>query len=1072
VYDSQLVRNPIDSFILARLEKEGLTYSPEADRLTLVRRLYLDLLGLPPSPQEADAFVNDAGPDAYEKLVDRLLASPQYGENFARHWLDLARYADTNGYEKDRPREMWRWRDWVIHALNADMPYDQFTIEQIAGDMLPNATADHRIATGFHRNTMINEEGGIDVEEFRYYSVVDRVSTTATTWLGLTVQCAQCHNHKYDPISQKDYFRFFALLNNADEPMLEVPTEAELSAHRKIEREVAELDERRAEEFPLNPDALAWTLLDPVEFTSSSGGKLVKQPDRSLLAKWAGPQRDTYTVRVDTDLRHIVAFKLETLTDSELPSAGPGLADNGNFVLSEFSVTTGPKGRNEQQEAVALWNPSADFAQDGMPVRQAIDNNPKSGWGVDNGSDQPNTGHQAMFETKEPLSRDGGQRLTFTLSQQHGQRHLVGRFRLWAATIDPSDDAAAHVQRLRRAHRAEAQAAWEARMKQVAADWTILDPETFISDKSATMTELDDRSILVTGDRPTRDVYTVTYNVPLDRITGLRLEALADERLPYGGPGRGSAVSDGNFMLNEIEVEARPVHGDGQPVTLKFRRATATAYGGFGGRDHKPEFAFDGDIDSGWSVLGHTGRDHAAVFELAEPVSVAGGVQLTVRYVQNFIDQHTLGRFRLSATGDLKPLEVTRLSADVEAIFTMPQEWRNDQQRAMLADAFLDRAEPLAEQNATIAEVRDRAPEFTTTLVMQERVKDARQTHIHVRGEFKQQGEKVAPAVPDILPPLPENEHNDRLTLARWLVSRENPLTARVAVNRAWQHFFGRGIVRTSEDFGTRGDLPSHPELLDWLAVEFMDQGWSMKKLHKLIVMSAAYGQSSKLTPELLEHDPENVLLARGPRFRVSGEVIRDLALTASGLLSLKMGGPSVFPPQPEGVTSLSYGPLAWNASAGEDRYRRSIYTFIKRTTPYATYITFDAPIPDVCSARRVRSNTPLQSLTLLNDPVFVEASQALANRIMIEGPDAMDERLIYAFRLCLTRTPDEADLEQLRSLYNDQYDAIGEDEATAAQIALRDPKQKPEGVNLRELAALTMVANTLLNLDETVTKQ
>ncbi len=1072
VFDDHLVRNPIDAFVLGRLERENLAFSPEADRVTLVRRLYLDLIGLPPSPEEVDAFLTDDRPDAYEQLVDQLLASPQYGEHFARTWMDIARYADTNGYEKDRPREMWRWRDWVIEALNADMPYDQFTVEQIAGDMLPDATLDQRIATGFHRNTMINEEGGIDVEEFRYYSVVDRVETTGTAWLGLTIQCAQCHNHKYDPISQREYFEFFSLLNNADEPMMPVPTEAELAAHQRVAKQVAALEAKRGEEFPLDPADLTWTLLDPVEFTTTSGGKLVKQPDRSLLAKWAGPQRDTYTVRVDTDLRPIVAFKLETLTDSELPHAGPGLADNGNFVLSEFSVAAGPKGRNEDSGPVTLGNPSADFAQGGLPVRHAIDNSTSTGWGVDNGGDQPNSPHHAIFETQVPLARDGGQRLTFTLSQQHGDRHLIGRFRLWAATIEPPDDADAHVARLREAHRVRAQAAWEARMERQVADWRVLDPLKFESKKHATMTELEDRSILVTGDRPTRDVYTVTYDVPLDTLTGLRLEALTDDRIPHRGPGRGSGLADGNFMLNELEVEAVPLNEpDAEPVTVAFRRASATGHGAFAGRPHTPGNAIDGDIDSGWSVLGQTGRDHAAVFECSEPVTFEGGARLTVRYVQNFIDQHTLGRFRLSATADRKPLQVTELTAHTEALLVMPDDWRNAEQRRALQKAFLDQAEPLAERNAAIAETRREAPEFTTTLVMQEREKDPRQTHIHIRGEYKQKGEPVLPAVPDVLPPLPEEATKNRLTLARWLVSRDNPLTARVAVNRAWQHFFGRGIVRTAEDFGTQGDPPTHPELLDWLAIDFMDNSWSMKRLHKRIVMSATYRQSSLVTPELLERDPENQLLARGPRFRMSGEVIRDAALKVSGLLSLKRGGPSVYPPQPPGVTSLSYGPLAWYESKGEDRYRRSLYTFIKRTAPYAAYVTFDAPMRDTCTVRRVRSNTPLQSLTLMNDPVFVEASQALARRIVTEGPEEPESRIAYAFRWCVTRSPEAAKVRELLQLYQDQYDAIGEDEGAAAKIALADPSKRPEGVNLRELAAWTLVANALLNLDETITK-
>ncbi|MEP0841803.1 MAG: DUF1549 domain-containing protein, partial [Phycisphaerae bacterium] len=565
VRDAGWARGPLDRFILARLEKEGLKPSPEADRHTLIRRVSLDLTGLPPTLEEVEAFVKDESPDAYEKLVDRLLASPQYGEHQARQWLDAARYADSNGYEKDRARVMWRYRDWVINAFNADLPYDRFTIEQLAGDMLPGATLDQRIATGFHRNTMINEEGGIDVEEFRYYAVVDRVATTGTVFLGMTLGCAQCHNHKFDPISQREYFQVFALFNNADEPILETPTEAEIAREAQVEKEIAEIEARLPEEFPLPYEELRWTVLEPAEFTAASGGKLVKQEDGSLLARWAAPERDTFTVTAETGAGSIVAVRLEALTDSSLPRMGPGLSDSGNFVLSEFTVTAAGRKAPAAARPVGLKNPSADFSQEGFAVASAIDGDPATGWAVAEPKGGPSQSRTATFELKEPIAADGGTRLVFTLAQNFGGRHLLGRFRLWAGSL--SRGTPADVDELRRGHLAARQAGWEAKMMRAAARWTILAPQTYTSQKGCTFTLLEDQSLLVTGDRPSRDVYTVEYDTDLDQVSSIRLEVLADRRLPARGPGRGG-VEEGNFQLSELEITAWPRDGRQEPVPV------------------------------------------------------------------------------------------------------------------------------------------------------------------------------------------------------------------------------------------------------------------------------------------------------------------------------------------------------------------------------------------------------------------------------------------------------------------------------------------------------------------------
>jgi hypothetical protein len=854
VKDASWPRNPIDHFVLARLEREGLKPSPEADRYTLARRAYLDLIGLPPTPDEADAFVNDPSPDAYEKLIDRLLASPHYGERWARRWLDLARYADTNGYEKDRVRSVWPYRDWVIDALNADLPFDQFTVEQIAGDMLPGATAAQRVATGFHRNTMTNEEGGIDVEEFRFQAVVDRVATTGTVWLGLTVACAQCHTHKYDPISHTEYYRLFALLNNADEPELSVPDEA--VARRRAEAEA----------------------------------------------------------------------KVKAL-------------------------------------------------RDGLAARKDLD----------------------------------------------GKR-----------------------------------AAWEQEAAKKAGRWVPLRTMKVASKKHATMTVLDDDSVLVSGDWPNNDTYVVELPVPLKGVTALRLEALPHESLPEGGPGRAPLFQDGDFLLSEFQASA-----GGQP--LRFAQASHS----YAKQGTSAAQALDGKFDTGWSVHGRVGEAHRAVFVLEKPLD---GGPLTLTLEQQGIHQMTVGRFRVWATADAKPAAALDMPCEVEAALTTPEAERTGGQRALLRSHFLDTAPEFADVHKQVAALRKGMPRHPTSLVMHERLpQHARTTHRHQRGEFLKREEAVEPGVPEVLHPLPPGAPADRLALARWLVAERNPLVGRVTVNRHWQALFGRGLVKTAEDFGLRGEPPTHPELLDWLAVEFMasperqrgEGGWSVKRLHRLIVTSATYRQSSAVTPDLLRRDPDNRLLARGPRFRIEAEAVRDVTLRASGLLAAKRGGPSVFPPQPEGANERSYGGFDWKVSAGPDRYRRGLYTFLKRTSPYAAFGLFDGPSGEACVPRRDRSNTPLQALTMLNDTVVLEAARALASSA---GGATPEERVGDMFRRCVTRPPQPEELKEIVAFYEAQRRHLAERPAEAAKLA--------GGGGGAERAAWTAVARALLNLDETITKE
>jgi acetyl esterase/lipase len=877
-------QNPIDNFILDRLLREGLHPSAEADRYTLVRRLYLDLIGLPPTPEEADAFVNDGDVRAYEQLVDRLLQSKHYGQRWARKWLDLARYADTNGYEKDRARNIWPYRDWVIRALNADMPFDRFTIEQLAGDMLPGATQDQHVATGFHRNTMLNEEGGIDPLEFRFHAMTDRVATTGTTWLGLTLGCVQCHSHKYDPVVHREYYQFMALLNNADEPEVDLVTPEWNTAYRSQ-----------------------------------------LQQAEKLLA--------------------------------ELPDKWP---------LGAASPTDKRPAAERRREAV-----------------------------------------EAAF-----------------------QKWLKGR-------------------------------------REAMVPWTSLRPREAKSNLPL-LTVQDDDSVFASGDISKVDTYELTFAAVPKGVTAVRLEALPDERLPAHGPGMAYYEGPkGDFFLGEFTLFA----GERK---LKIARASESfAKNNFGSNPGSAMLATDGDPQTGWSCAGRVGEPHQAVFVLSEPFA-GGDLKLTMRFGRHYAC--SLGRFRISITTDPRGGQAHDLPREIELLLSIPDERLTQPQRLALREQFLLTAPELAKDAQRVRELR-RPPAAQTTLVMRERPREnPRPTFRHHRGEFLQPKERVEGGIPSVLKGGTTKSPRNRLELARWLVSRDNPLSARVVVNRQWAALFGQGLVRTQGDFGLQGEPPSHAELLDWLAIEFMDGGWSLKRLHRLIVTSATYRQSSQvMSPahsvsgsgsrsDPTTQDPQNRLLARAPRVRLEAELIRDAALRASGLLSDKMFGPPVRPPQPDGVTEVAYGGAAWQASTGEDRYRRGIYTFQKRTAPFAMFTTFDAPSGEVCVAQRDNSNTPLQSLTLLNDPVFVEAARALG-ALAAQTPGNDEVKATLLFRRCLTRPPSGSELEKLVAFVRAQRERLARGELKAAELA-------PGGSgDAGQRAAWTALARAVLNLDETITR-
>jgi hypothetical protein len=852
-------RNAIDHHVLARLEREGLAPSPEADKAVLLRRVSLDLTGLPPSVAEVDRFLRESSSSpgqAYEQAVDRLLKSPEFGVRWARPWLDLARYADSHGFQRDDLRDIWAYRDWVVGALNADMPFDQFTIEQVAGDLLPGATPDQIVATGFHRCTPTNVEAGTDPEESRVNQVLDRVNTTGAVWLGTTLECCQCHNHKYDPFTMKDYYQIMACFNNTEK-------EAERT----------------------NPNAPGSIRFNGVPLALEDAAK---RAEREMLA---------------AELKKIEA----------------------------------------QLAAMAK------------------------------------AGRLAASDAGEP-----GSAMPLTVTG-------------------------------------------------------------FISEGGAESEVQPDKSVLVTGEVPNTDVYTVELQLAGKGITGLKLEALKHPALPGSGPGRGDPVRT-NFVLHELEVFFTPKGG------VEERLSFGAAQASFSQTKFDVSGAVDGRADTGWAIGPRFDQPHWAVFSLAEPLDAPEGSELRVRMVQQLRGGRSIGCFRISSITGALPSLAAAGESDEKPAAAKPRQARRGQKAAAAPAAPAVSSDPeMARLQRLKAAMEKKIAALAppTTEVMRE-MPQPRMTAIFNRGVYTDPREKVTPGTPAILP-KPAAPTRNRLDLARWLVSPANPLAARVQVNRVWHEIFGQGIVTTVEDFGIKGERPSHPELLDLLAVEFMEQGWSLKKLVRKIVTSATYRQGSAqsgspLAARGLERDPANTLLWRGPRFRLDAEAIRDNALAIAGLLSTGKGGPPIRPPQPDGLWKKVGGQdYQYAVSPGEQKYRRGLYVVLKRGSPYPSFMNFDASARMACVVKRSRSNTPLQALTLLNDPVFTEAAAALAARIAREAPGpGIHERLRHGFRLVLAREPESGEMAQLLRVCEGRKD---------------------EGEALRDVAAV------LLNLDETITK-
>ena len=853
-------RNPLDQFVLERLELAGLAPSAEATKETLIRRVTLDLTGLPPTLAEVDAFVADESPQAYEQVVERLLKSPRYGERMAIDWLDAARYADSNGYQVDRDRELWPWRDWVIRAFNNNQPFDQFTIEQLAGDLLPNATLEQKIATGFHRNHMLNEEGGIIAEEFLAEYTADRVETTAAVWLGQTFNCCRCHDHKFDPFTQRDFYSLKAFFHNVPEKGVGIYSN------------------------PIRQNAPPF----------------VKLPTLEVEAKLA-------------------ALNARVMA-----------------VTNQIAALTG-----------------------------------KSAAGIEEWSRRVAAG-VVKWEVLELVAASGGDQ-------------------------PPSIDLAS--------------------------------------------------STLVVAPQETRaNTLKITARLPRGRFTALRIECA-------------TTAASASFQWSELKVVKH--------------RLRATAWGD-SLASTEIEKVLDNDRKTRVALSMKPERPVQAVFELESALGAADSeseLQIEIG-VENAGGPSRWRVLVTDAEADvLAPSSVLVIAKKEAASRTAAESKQLAAFRISQQPAHRTLSGELSALKKQVATAENEIP---TTLVMEEQ-KEPRPTFILMRGAYDKPAAAVTAATPAALPPLANDLPRNRLGLAKWLVSPLNPLTARVTVNRFWQQVFGTGLVKTSEDFGSQGALPSHPELLDWLAQEFIQSGWDTKQLMKLMVTSATYRQRSQHTPRGHERDPENQLLARGPRHRLMGEFVRDQALAASGLLLEKTGGPSVKPYHPPGLYEQITAGNGYNTyvpGKGEDLHRRSLYTYWKRSVPHPAMLLFDAPFRESCTLRRPRTNTALQALNLMNDPTYVEASRFLAQRMMRDGGDRVDARLTHGFRLLLARPPQPAELAVLRTAYERARADFAKDVEAAKSLLAVGAAGVDVKLNAAELAAFTAVASTLLNLDEAVTKE
>lgn len=990
------VINPIDSFIYRRLASEGLVPSGRADRLTLARRVSLDLTGLPPTWEEAAAFVEDPSPDAYEKYVDRLLARTTYGERWAQFWLDMARYADSAGYADDRPRTIWAYRDWVIRALNDNLPFDQFTIEQLAGDLLENPTESQLVATAFHRNTLTNNEGGTSDEEFRNAAVVDRVNTTMEVWMGTTMACAQCHTHKYDPLTHDEYFQLFDYFNQSSDadrrdesPLLEIWSRKQKKDRESWEARITELRREMNRETPSMKAAREqWlsTLTDEpsweaLKLDKANGATLESDSEGWIALQGDPPATATYSLHFPVKPGPIAGLRLEVSPQQK-----------SNFVLTGASATWVPTGDRKSLDArylrielpgdkkmihlaeVEIFSEGQNIAPRGTATQNSTDFGGEASRVIDGNTDGEYIG--------KSVSHTGVGKNPW-LEIDLGKSHPIESFRIWNRTDGLES-----------------------------------------------------------------------------RLAGYRIKILDSarnliwERAPEAVP-----KPDAKFTMNgNIDLD----------FTVAVADYEQSGFPAAGILSAKP------GSTQGWSIGGATGKAHRLTLTPRSPIEVGRGT-LRVRLEQKSkFRAHVLTDFRLAVTDDSSITRWAGIPVDVLALLRNAN--RSPEEEKRIAAFHRTIAGELAPQRRELASLEKKIANlrpFTTVPIMRDLPADQRRTtRLQVRGNYQNTTHALTRGVPAAFHPKDPDEPGNRLGLARWIVSPENPLTARVIVNRFWERIFGIGIVPTSEEFGSQGEPPSHPDLLDWLAVEFRTD-WNIKSLLKTMVMSATYRQETATNPELLAEDPFNRLYARGPRFRIPAEMIRDQALFVSGLLSDRQFGPPVNPPQPNlGLRAAFGGSTDWKTSTGADRYRRGIYTTWRRSSPYPSMATFDAPNREVCTSRRGRTNTPLQALVTLNDPVYVEAAQALARRVLSSGAQTPDELVRFAWRTALIREPAAEEISRVSRLVQDAAASYAERPEEAKLIATDPIGPEPEGSDLAQLAAWTVACNVILNLDEIFLKR
>ncbi len=1011
VQNEAWARNPIDRFVLQKLEGLQKTPNPEADRNTLARRVSLDLTGLPPTLEEVQAYRDDPHPDAYERYVDRLLQKPTFGEHWAHYWLDLARYADSAGYADDPERTIWLYRDYVIRSFNENKPFDQFTIEQIAGDLLPNSTPDQLIATAFHRNTMTNNEGGTNDEEFRNVAVVDRVNTTFSVWMATTMACAQCHTHKFDPITQAEYFEIFAIFNNTkdadkrdESPLFSYFTPEQIKQRQSLENDLAQAERELQQETPALktaqlewerdlPREVNWMSLEPLQVSAASGRNLTIEDD--AIRADAGAPSDVYTLDFQLPKGNFSAVQLEVLPDPQLPGNGPGHAD-GNFVISQIS---GQRTPNHPAPIVGRY------------VRIQL------------------PGRGRMLSLAEVQVMQGEKNLALSGTATQSSTAYDGPAQL---AIDGVTDG----------------------------DYFTSNSVTHTNPENNPWWEVDLKSQQV--------IDHVTLWNRTDGGTGSRL---ADFEIEILGERRESIWKRRVASAPSPSLSLKP----DSTIPAEFTQAFASY----------SQAGFNADVvlknknprKNGWAVGGEIGKSNFLTLHPAKVLSVEEPQTLSLTIGQQFESpNHTLGRFRVRVTEDPLALTWGKLPRDVHDVLSIERSQRTPAQQKLVDNEFRRESKLLEPQRKKVASVQaqlDAIRPVTVPVCEELPVDQQRITRIQIRGNYQNLGESSLPGTPAIFHPLSSTGPVNRLSLAHWLVDPENPLTARVTANRYWEQIFGIGLVATSEDFGTQGDLPSHPELLDWLATELVRLNWDTKAFLKLLVTSATYRQSSQVTAEQYEEDPENRLLARGPRFRLTAEMIRDQAMAISGLLSPKMYGPPVKPLQPvSGLSAAFGGKIDWKTSEGEDRYRRALYTSWRRSNPYPSMATFDAPNREVCTVRRGRTNTPLQALVTLNDPVYVEAAQALARRVLREGGTSTESRARYLFQLTLSRSPSQAEVNRLVQLHDQAHSRFASAPEQAQKMATEPLGPLPDKMDPVDAASWTVVSNIVLNLDELFMKR